>query len=172
MTRYIVLLRGINVSGKNRLPMQDLRDILHQLAYQNVQTYIQSGNIILDTLEKKSEIIFKIQKAILQKFGYEVPVIIRTILEWKKAIANYPFSTENPKIVAFVFLNQTPTEKTIEIKGIQDDEYQVENDMIYIHCPTGFAKTKLSNNLFERKLKVIATTRNFRTVQKLLALSE
>ena len=53
MTRYIVLLRGINVSEKNRLPMQDLRDILHQLAYQNVQTYIQSGNIILDTLEKK-----------------------------------------------------------------------------------------------------------------------
>tara|TARA_R110001632_G_scaffold43376_1_gene109868 strand:+ start:30693 stop:31211 length:519 start_codon:yes stop_codon:yes gene_type:complete len=172
MTRYIVLLRGINVSGKNRLPMQDLRDILQQLAYQNIQTYIQSGNIILDTDESKSEIIKKIKDGIYQKFEYDVPIIVVTIEELKTAIDNYPFPTENPKIVAFVFLNQQTAVTDFEIKGINEDKFLIKDKMVYIYCPTGFAKTKLSNNLFERKLNVIATTRNFRTVQKLLALSE
>tara|TARA_R110000787_G_scaffold192886_9_gene304406 strand:+ start:11826 stop:12344 length:519 start_codon:yes stop_codon:yes gene_type:complete len=172
MTRFIILLRGINVSGKNKLPMQDLRELLDELRYLNIQTYIQSGNIILDTDEKKAEVIVKIQDGIKNKFNYDVPVIIKTVSELRKAIVSYPFPIENPKIVAFVFLNQQITEVEIDVKEIYGDEYQIDNDMVYIYCLTGFARTKLSNNLFERKLKVIATTRNFRTVQKLLALSE
>jgi uncharacterized protein (DUF1697 family) len=172
MKTYIVLLRGINVSGKNKLPMQDLRDLLNDLEFQNVQTYIQSGNIILTSSENKSEICKKIKEGISKKFGYDVPVIARAIKEWEKAVANYPFPTDNPKIVAFVFLNKETKETQIETKGINDDEYQIDNDMVYIHCPSGFGKTKLSNNLFERKLNVTATTRNYNTTMKLLELAK
>ena len=171
MKKYIVLLRGINVSGKNKLPMEELRDLLNDLGFQNVQTYIQSGNIILESGEGKSVTCNTIKEGIQNKFGYDVPVIARTIPEWKKAIAKYPFPVDNTKIVAFVFLNRKIYETKIDVKDINDDEYLIEKDMVYIHCPTGFGKTKLSNNLFERKLNVTATTRNYNTTLKLLELA-
>lgn len=172
MEKFIVLLRGINVSGKNKLPMADLRDLLNDLGFQNVQTYIQSGNIVLESDKKKSEICSLINIRIKDKFNYDVPVLVRTVPEWKKVIDKYPFSIDNPKIVAFVFLDQKTTASNIDVKGINDDEYLIDNNMIYIHCPSGFAKTKLSNNLFERKLKVTATTRNYNTTLKLLAIAK
>ncbi len=171
MKKYIVLLRGINVSGKNKLPMEELRDLLNDLGFKNVQSYIQSGNIILESGEGKSVTCNKIKEGIQNKFGYDVPVIARTIPEWKNAIAKYPFSTNNTKIVAFVFLNKKVFETKIEVKGINNDEYLIDNDMVYIYCETGFGKTKLSNNLFERKLNVTATTRNYNTTLKLLELA-
>jgi len=172
MKTYIVLLRGINVSGKNKLPMSALREVLNEMGFQNVQTYIQSGNILLDTDEEKVMITQKIREAIALKFGYDVPVIIRTIDEWKKAIQNYPFSLENEKIVAFTFLDTPVEEQKIEVNVIKEDQYQINKDIIYLHCPSGFADTKLTNNLFEKKLKVIATSRNLRTTLKLLELTK
>ena len=171
MKKYIVLLRGINVSGKNKLPMAELRTLLNDLSFQNVQTYIQSGNVILESNEGKSVICNKIREGIQNRFGYDVPVIARTIPEWKNAISKYPFSTDNAKIVAFIFLNKKVYEPKIDVKGINDDEYLIDNDMVYIYCPSGFAKTKLSNNLFERKLNVTATTRNYNSTLKLLELA-
>ena len=172
MKKYIVLLRGINVSGKNKLPMEELRDLLNDLGFQNVQTYIQSGNIILDSDKGKSVTCNTIKEGIQNKFGYDVPVIARTITEWKKGIASYPFSTENTKIVAFVFLNKKVYEAKIDVKKIDQDKYLIDNDMVYIHCPSGFGKTKLANKLFEKKLNVTATTRNYNTTLKLLELAE
>ena len=171
MKKHIVLLRGINVSGKNKLPMADLRDLLNDLEFQNVQTYIQSGNIILESDKSKSEICRKIKDGIFTKFGYDVPVIARTISEWKNAIEKYPYSTENPKIVAFVFLDQKSAIETFEIKNVGEDQFKIEKDVVYIYCPSTFAKTKISNNLFERELNVTATTRNLRTTLKLLELA-
>ena len=171
MNSFIVLLRGINVSGKNKIPMADLRQLLHDLEFKNVQTYIQSGNIILDSEEIKSIVCQKIKEGIQNKFGFEIPVIARTIPEWKKVIENYPFSLENEKIVAFTFLEHNTEIKKIEVKGILEDEYLIDTNMVYLYCPSGFARTKLSNNLFERKLNVTATTRNLRTTLKLLELA-
>ena len=171
MKKYIVLLRGINVSGKNKLPMAELRDLLNELGFQNVQTYIQSGNIILTSDENKTTICKKIKEGVATKFGYDVPVIAKTVSEWNKAIKNYPFPTDNPKIVAFVFLDKKTSETKIGVKGVNDDEYKIHDDMVYIYCPSTFAKTKLSNNLFERKLNVTATTRNYNTTLKLLELA-
>lgn len=172
MKKYIILLRGINVSGKNKLPMAELRDLLNDLGFKNVQTYIQSGNVILESDKSKSEICKIINERIIYKFGFDVPVIARTIPELKKAIANYPFSTDNTKIVAFVFLNRKVYETKIDVKDISNDKYLIDNDMVYIYCEIGFAKTKLSNNLFERKLNVRATTRNYNTTLKLLELAK
>lgn len=172
MEKYIILLRGINVSGKNKILMADLRDLLNNLGFLNVQTYIQSGNIILESTLEKKEICNIIKNGIQEKFGFDVPVIIRTIQEWKKAIENYPFPTGNEKIVAFAFLNKVSKEIEIEIKNIGEDKYKIVNDIVYLYCPSGFGKTKLTNNIFEKKLNVVATTRNLRTTKKLLELSK
>lgn len=172
MKKYIVLLRGINVSGKNKLPMAELRDLLNDLKFQNVKTYIQSGNIILDSDETKSVVCEKIKEGIANKFEYDVPVLARTIDEWEKAVKNYPFSLENEKIVAFTFLDKSVEIDVIEVNGIKDDLYQISDNIVYLYCPSTFADTKLSNNLFERKLKVTATTRNLRTTLKLLELAK
>ena len=168
---YIVLLRGINVSGKNKIPMVALRTLLNDLEFQNVQTYIQSGNIILESTSSKKEICQKINKGIKEKFGFEIPVIVRTISEWQKTIENYPFPLNNEKIVAFTFLDRASEIKEIEIKNIGEDQYKINGDVVYLNCPSTFAKTKISNNVLEKKLQVIATTRNLRTTLKLLELS-
>ena len=171
MTRFIVLLRGVNVSGKNKLPMQELRDLLKNLDFKNIQTYIQSGNIILDSEISKAKTAETIKSAIFSTFGYDVPLIIKTITELKKAIDNYPFYKENEKIVAFTFLEVATDATEIEIKGIAEDRYNIDKNIIYLYCPSGFARTKLSNNIFEKKLNVTATTRNLRTTLKLLELA-
>jgi uncharacterized protein (DUF1697 family) len=172
MKTYIVILRGINVSGKNILPMAELRDLLNDLKFENVQTYIQSGNIVLNSDVSKIAVIEKVKKGIASKFGYDVPVLARTIDEWEAAIANNPYPTENHKIVSFTFLNEVPTEKMIEVNITNDDVYTIVNDMVYMYCPDGFGSTKLTNNLFEKKLKVTATSRNLRTTLKLLELAK
>jgi uncharacterized protein (DUF1697 family) len=171
MKKYIFLLRGINVSGKNILSMSDLRQILNDLDFQNVQTYIQSGNIILESEVSKVLICEKIIKAILDKFGYEIPVIGRTIAEWEKVIEEYPFSTANEKIVAFTFLDRIIGSKEIQINNIGTDEFKLNKDVVYVYCPNGFGKSKITNNVFEKKLQVNATTRNLRTALKLLELA-
>ena len=170
MKKYIVLLRGINVSGNNKLPMADLRNLLNNLGFLNVQTYIQSGNIILESHKSKESIGKNIHQGILDTFGYQVPVITKTVSEWKKTIENYPFSKENEKIVAFTFLNKSTNVTKLEINNIGEDLYKIDNDVVYLNCITGFGKTKLTNNNIERKLSVNATTRNLRTTLKLLDL--
>ena len=160
------------MSGKNKLPMAVLRDLLNDQGFENVQTYIQSGNIILDSVENKTTIIQKIKEGIASKFGYDVPVLIRTIKEWENAIANNPYPTGNHKILGFAFLSEIPKEKTFEVNITNNDEYTVIDDVAYIYCPVGMGNTKLTNNLFERKLKVTATSRNLRTTLKLLELAK
>ena len=172
MKKYIVLLRGINVSGKNKLPMAELRELLNELQFQNVQTYIQSGNIILESNKSKLEICQIIKDGIFSKFGYDVPVIVRTISELEKAIANNPYPTENHKIVSFTFLSEETMETSISVNITNDDVYTITNDVVYMYCPDGFGSTKLTNNLFEKKLKVTATSRNYRTTMKLLELAK
>lgn len=172
MKTYIVILRGINVSGKNKIPMAELRELLFTLNVENVQTYIQSGNIVLDSNMSKEDVIAAIKNAIREKFGYEIAVMAKTITEWEKVISENPYPTDNHKIVSFTFLSEVPKITTIEVSNTNDDTYTVVNDMVYIYCPSGFGKTKLTNNFFEKKLKVTATSRNYRTTMKLLELAK
>lgn len=171
MKKYIILLRGINVSGKNKIPMVELRKLLNDLEFKNIQTYIQSGNIILESRKSKSETCKIIKEAILNLFGFDIGVIARTIPELKNAVETYPFSILNPKIVAFVFLDKKSEIKDLQIPNSGEDQFKIVDDMVYIYCPSSFADTKLSNSLFERKLNVRATTRNYNTTIKLLALA-
>lgn len=174
MKIYIIILRGINVSGKNKLPMQDLRDVLNELNFENVQTYIQSGNIILNSVEGKDVVSQKIKEAIKDKFDYEVPVLVKTMEEWKTAIENNPYKEAAPKQQYFTFLSEIPKVKEIDTANIniKEDEFSIIEDVVYVNAVGGYGKTKLNNNFFEKKLKVIATTRNLKTTMKLLSLTE
>lgn len=171
INRYIVLLRGINVSGKNKLPMADLRALLSELGYQNIQTYIQSGNIILDSEKEKSILEKEIKEGIKSRFGYDVPVISRTVEGVINAIENNPYPVENEKVIAVIFLSDAVTMTAIEINKADDDKFTVLKDVVYIYCPNGFGRSKLTINVFEKKLNVIATSRNWRTTSKLLELA-
>jgi len=172
MKTYIILLRGINVSGKNKIPMAELRKLLNDLQFSNVQTYIQSGNIILESNKNKEDICKEISTGIKTKFGFEIAVFVKTITEFETIFDNYPFSIENEKIVAFCFLNKSVTEITLDINNIREDEYKIVNNVVYLNCISGFGKTKLTNNNIEKKLNVIATTRNFKTTKKLIELAK
>ncbi len=170
MKTYIIILRGINVSGKKKLPMQKLRDLLNQLQFQEVQTYIQSGNIILKSKENKIQIVKKIKEEIEKQYGYDVPVLAKTIEEWKKAIENNPYKNVEEKQQYFTFLSEKSEIKEIEVNS-KEDEYEVIDDVVYVNAVGGYGKTKLNNNFLEKKLKVTATTRNLKTTLKLLALA-
>ncbi|MDT7832806.1 DUF1697 domain-containing protein [Flavobacteriaceae bacterium S356] len=172
MTRYIVLLRGINVSGKNKLPMQDLRELLSELGYENVQTYIQSGNIILDSEKEKLVLEKEIKVGIKSKFGYDVPVIARTVKSIEKAIQGNPYPVDNEKVVAVIFLSKVATKTDVEINRAEEDQFTILEDVVYIYCPNGFGRSKLTINVFEKKLNVSATSRNWRTTKKLLELAQ
>jgi len=169
MTTYISLLRGINVSGQKKILMDDLRKLYEQLGFMGVKTYIQSGNIIFDA--KGKQLKEKIESGIKKKFGLQVSVLIKSIKEFAKILQDNPFSDEK---VYFTFLFSKP--EIIDFSVIDrfkkaNEEIKIHDGVIYFHCLDGYGKTKLSNNFFENKLKVIATTRNLRTVKKLIEIA-
>lgn len=172
MNTYIVLLRGINVSGKNKLPMQELRDLLNKLEYKNIQTYIQSGNIILSSQKEAIAVEKEIKKAIKTQYDYDVPVICKTISDWEKAIAKNPYAQKEEKLLYFTFLSQVPESNNMLTNDAIKDQFTIIDDVVYIYCVNGYGKTKLTNNLFEKKLNVSATSRNYRTTMKLLTLAK
>ena len=179
MFTYIALLRGINVSGHNKIKMAELKQLFVDLSYNNITTYIQSGNVIFTSKEKNtSKIENNIIKAVQKNFGYDLKVLVITKKELKTVFNSNPFLRNNTLDITklcVTFLSDTPKNDALpqleEIAHKSDDEFVIINKNIYLHCPTGFARTKLTNNLFERKLKTDATTRNWKTITKLVELS-
>ena len=178
MKTYIAFLRGINVSGKNKIPMAELRELCNGLKLQDVETYIQSGNVVFKSeLQNTLELEALISKAILKSFGFEVPVIVKTASQLCDLLNENPFESEDEiikKQVYFVLLNDVPKIEeltTFKAESYENEEFSISENCIYLKCKTGYGKAKLNNNLIERKLKVSATTRNYRTMHKLLELS-
>lgn len=177
--KYISILRGINVSGQKKIVMKDLKVLYHDLGYENVLTYIQSGNVIFDSKEKKiSELKKKIESAIEKKYKFNVPVEIRTKSDMSKIIKNCPFGTvnllEDGTKVLLTFLSSIPSKNNIiEIQKYvkMPERLVVISKEAYLHCPNGYGRSKLSNNFLEKKLGVYATTRNWKSVLKLYELS-
>ena len=176
MNTYIALLKGINVGGHKKVPMAELRELLLKLGFNDVKTYIQSGNVILQSSEKDAKKIEqKIKNALLNHFGFEVSVLVimRPIL--KRIFDNSPFIDENKKSSYFVLLHDTPEDDLVKIaseKIYEDETYHIIENCIYYYSAKGFGKAKFNANFFERKLKTFATARNYNTMLKLLSLSE
>ncbi len=177
MTRYISLLRGINVSGQKKIKMAELKAMYEALGWTEVVTYIQSGNVLFTTkATRPEELINRIREQIKITFGFEVKVFVYVATDFEQAIQANPFLPKPPedfKKLHLTFLSELPSE--VQLASLADfqsgtDEFQFNGQFIYLYCPDGYGRTKLSNNFFERKLKVSATTRNWNSVLKLHAL--
>jgi uncharacterized protein (DUF1697 family) len=175
VTICISLLRGINVSGQKKVDMKGLKKLYESLDIKNVQTYIQSGNVIFEARDTTSvQLKNKIEEKIQLTFGFNVLVIIRTKNEFQKIINNNPFKEKDSTTCYVTFLSEKPTDVPLDdIKKIKDEteEFYISEKEIYLFCPRGYGKTKLSTTYFEKKLKVSATTRNLNTIQTLYTMT-
>ncbi|MGG6230394.1 DUF1697 domain-containing protein [Tenacibaculum sp. SDUM215027] len=171
MNTIIILLRGINVSGKNKIPMKELKALLEELDYSDVKTYIQSGNIVLKTEEDLREVEKRIHTKIKEKYGYEVAVLAKEIKEVIEILQNNPYNHLPEKQQYFTFLFKGVKVEELEVDA-KEDEFTILKDIVYVNAVGGYGKTKLTNNFFERKLKVSATTRNFKTTNHLVELAK
>ncbi|GAA3636173.1 DUF1697 domain-containing protein [Flavivirga jejuensis] len=175
MKTYIALLRGINVSGQKKVPMAELRELLTNSGLENVQTYIQSGNVIFKSPEKDvQKLELKIHEAINTHFGFEVPILVKTPEDLQQIFDNCPFPEEEKMSSYFTLLYAIPDTNLIkEASKISypNEVFVITDACIYFYSFTGYGKAKYNNNFFERKLKTTATARNYKTMVKLLSLS-
>lgn len=177
--KYISILRGVNVGGQKKIKMADLELLYQSLGFQHVVTYIQSGNVLFEaTVENISDIKERIEKAIETKYEFHVPVEIRTNREIGDILRNCPFGSvdlaKDGTKVLVTFLSSNPSEARISDlqKYVKPPEQLiVEGKEVYLYCPNGYGKSKLSNAFLENKLGAQATTRNLKTVTKLHELS-
>jgi len=176
MKKFIALLRGINVSGQKKIKMSDLKSLFEEIGFQNVETYIQSGNVIFSSKENSGEKLkSKISSGIKRKFGFDVQIVILAPKEIEYTFKNNPFIKKKKEIerLYVTFLSNTPSKENIQKLNSIDyspEEYIIDEKLIYLFLPNGAGNAKLSNNLFENKLKLNATTRNWKTVKTLSEL--
>jgi uncharacterized protein (DUF1697 family) len=174
---YIALLRGINVSGQKIIKIEELRKLFESLGFENVKTYIQSGNVIFNSrIDSAEKIVKSVEKKIKEVYSFDVTVIIRTRDELSTIIKSNPFSKTNPAEKLYVLFlsdiaNNDNVEKLLPYKS-KTEEFRLIGKEIYLYYPDGYGKSKLTNNIFESKLGVKATTRNWNTVNKLFEMSK
>lgn len=178
MQKYIAMLRGINVSGKNMLKMESLKKCMEDMGCNAVKTYIQSGNILFEfSNSNTTELTQHIKSSINEDFGLDVPVIVKQSDDFVTILSKNPFLNERHEHIDYLhvtFLGHLPDPQLVaklETSAFLPDECVVYADLVYLFCPGGYGNTKLNNNFFERKLKVEATTRNWKTICKLSELS-
>ena len=180
MTNKIALLRGINVGGRRKILMADLRELLAGIGFTDVKTYIQSGNVFFNLTDKMSdiEIADAIEKLISDNYGFDVPVVVRSVEEIQQSIKDNPFYTGEEEDITHLhltFLKEKPTEENqskTEEYNYEPDKFIIKDKDVFLSCHGKYHKSKLTNTFFEKKLKVSTTTRNWKTVLKLLELSK
>lgn len=177
MTTYITLLRGINVGGNKIIKMELLRDMLQEMGFINIKTYIQSGNIILQSMENNPEKIAReIKSNIYQKFGFEVPVLCIASAKYEKIILENPLLKQQHLDEAYfhlTFLSEKPQKEILEsLKAClgEDEVMKYAHETLYLYCPKGYSNATLTNTFIEKKTKTTATTRNWKTCTILLEM--
>lgn len=174
--KYVAFLRGINVGGKNKIKMETLREACAALGFENVRTYINSGNVIFETADgDEEEISARIEAAIEQEFALKIRVITRAIAEIKRLIENNPFdgAFENDKDLHVFFLNETLPDEKRELllsNNNENEQFAVRGREIFCHLRAGVSDSLMSRDYIGKKLKVSATARNWRTVNKIAEL--
>ncbi len=177
MNRKIAILRGINVGGKRKILMTDLKVLCEKLGWNDVKTYIQSGNLIFNSNKQSSELENTLESAIAEKFGFDVPVIVRSLKELQASIDKNPFIDKAADVnqLHLTFLKEKPTHENLEktlTYNYEPDKFKIDEKDVFILCKRKYHQSKLTNNFFYNKLKVGATTRNWKTVLKLIELSK
>jgi uncharacterized protein (DUF1697 family) len=177
MTTYIAMLRGINVSGHKPVKMEALRAAMAELGLRDVKTYVQSGNLVF-TARPDTRWSAKMERRIQDEFGFDVPVVVRTAAELGAVVAGNPFvgdpAVDHSKLhVTFLGESASKTASTLlQPLAAEGEQVRVEGREVYLYCPHGYGRTKLSNTAIEKKLGLTATTRNWKTVQTLLAMAQ
>ena len=172
--RHVALLRGLNVGGKNRLAMADLVGVFERAGCSEVRTYIQSGNVVFTvSAALVRTLAYTITDAVAHEFGLRVPVVLRTAEALALVVADSPFATADPAALHVMFLATAPSASAVaglDPKQSPGDRFVVRGCEVYLHCPNGMARTKLTNDWFDRKLATTGTVRNWNTVMRLNAL--
>ena len=175
MTTHLALLRGINVSGHNMMKMKALKDMLENIGFQNVRTYLQSGNVFVDAEEESaSKVGFMIRQEIFKVFGHEVPTIVITKQDLELCFKNNPYLKEKDAdtkklYVAFVSTClKSENINDLKISQFKPDEASIDGNRIFIKYAVGAGKTRFDQKYIEKKLNVTATIRNWNTVTNLL----
>jgi uncharacterized protein (DUF1697 family) len=183
MPTYVALLRGINVTGTKPLSMEALRASFAALGYKDVRTYVQSGNVIFTATGKpdSESLARRVKGRILKDFGYDVPVTVLTAAEIATTFKGNPFlrKKDKEKGVDLARLHVTfladrpkaPALASLEAILTGKDRYCVVDRRVYLHTPDGYGRTKLNNNVLEKKLGTVATTRNWNTITQLYELT-
>ena len=176
MKTYIALFRGINVGGRNVLPMKELAAMLGDIGAWNVETYIQSGNAVFQSEESAPTLSNEIGSIVKRSRGFEPRVLVLGVEDLRKAIESNPFpeAESEPKTLHLLFLASVPKDpdlESIERLKAGRERFALEEGVFYLHAPDGIGRSKLTANA-ERLLGVPATGRNWRTVGKIMALAE
>jgi uncharacterized protein (DUF1697 family) len=173
MTPFLALLRGINVGGRNMIPMAELRSLAGGLGWTDVQSYVQSGNLIFSAAGPAGAREEELEAAVQQRFGRVIPVIVRSGAQWSEYVAGNPLRAEAeriPKQVILALSKATPRPGAVEglsERAASGERIVQQGDAIWIHYGGGFAKSKLTPALLDRLAGSPVTTRNWRTVLKL-----
>jgi uncharacterized protein (DUF1697 family) len=172
MTVYVAMLRGVNVGG-NSLKMDWLRGACEDVGLQNVQTYVQSGNIVFSSVAGALKLVQMLKVLIDAQTRLPVTVVVRSASEMTKIVAGNPFLKQKGLDITklhVTFLGDVPSkpapEKLDALAGTRD-QYRLAKQEIYLHCPINYGQTRLSNTAIEKALSVSATTRNWKTVTTL-----
>ncbi|WP_291274619.1 DUF1697 domain-containing protein [Flavobacterium sp.] len=177
MYTHLALLRGINVSGHNMIKMETLKNVLENKGFQNVRTYIQSGNVFVDSEEAHGASVgFTIKQEIFKQLGLDVPVVVVSKNDLEQCFLNNPYLKEKEVdekklYIAFVSKElQVSAINDLKISQFKPDEAAIDKSRIFIKYAIGAGKTRLDQKYIEKKLSVVATIRNWNTVTKLLAM--
>jgi uncharacterized protein (DUF1697 family) len=175
MATQVALLRGINVGGKNKLPMVELAALFEESGCTEVRTFIQSGNVIFRAPKKTTARLAGIvAEKIAQRYGYRTPVILRSMDQMREVAAGNPFpgGEENLHVM---FLQDRPNAQQIAVLDPDrspPERFMVRGAEVYLHLLLGAGQSKLTNAWFDSRLTTVSTIRNWRTVTKLLELME
>ena len=178
MPTYIALLRGINVGGRNKIPMADLREMFASVGFREARTLLQSGNVVFDGLRQSNATLEQLLEAETQaRLKFSIDYVVRTATEWKKIITGNPFAAEakeSPSHMVVMCL-KTPA-RSSAVRKLNDEIagreiVQASGKQLYMVYPDGIGRSKLTNAIIEKKLNVRGTARNWNTVMKLELLT-
>jgi uncharacterized protein (DUF1697 family) len=176
MPRYVAFFRGINVGGKHKIAMGDLRALFDVAGATNVRSYIQSGNVLYDaTALTATQISARVETELERNFGFRAPIAVRTDMELAAVLAGNPYlrPDSDPTRLHVVFLSALPEKRKVaalDPNRSPGDAYVVAGREIYLSLPNGAADTKLTNAFFDSGLGVTSTGRNWRTVTTLYGM--
>ena len=171
---FVALLRGINVGGKNKLPMRDLAALCTKLGCRDVRTYIQSGNVVFAAAPRvATRLAADLQRGIADTFGAKVPVVVRSAAQLRAVVAGNPWLARGvaAEQLHVAFLADPPARAAVaglDPKRSPGDAFVVAGQEVYLHLPNGVARSKLTNAWFDAQLDTVSTIRNWRTVLTLL----